>query len=251
MNIVDENKYNEIKNILLGCKNLDDAKYFMDFYIKKNPESKKLTTSIMYGKIYNDECLSHSDFLEIMNKMNNCMYQEQCAKLINELKLPKNNNDIQFKTLIRIMNNKKKAEKVCEEFTNVNNFSYNKGTLMFPSYNPNSITNPSKICKKYKHNEIQKECPHCGEIYNGAPTTTHVICGYSDNRNGYNWSGCQRDWCFSCEKKLCKSWHDNKLWLEPNKIHNSDCCKQSCSKNTENYNNYCQCNNKYVNRKQK
>jgi hypothetical protein len=239
MNIIDSDKFNEIRNILLGCKNINDAKYFTNLYLKKNPESKKLVYSMLYGKVYFD-CNDLKIFSEIMKKINECEYQDSCDKLIQELFPSKNNNSIQLKTLTRILNNKKKEiEKKPELNNSPPNFS-SAPQFFHQTY-----------AKKTKQTENIKCCPHCSEKYIGSESTTHVICGYNDSHQGYNWIGCQRDWCFSCGKKLCKSWNENKLYLEPNRIHNSECCKQHAANKCEPYDNYCQCNNKYVNRYRK
>jgi hypothetical protein len=247
MNTID--KYNEIKNILLGCRNINDAKFLSGLYLKKNPESKKLVCSLLYGKIYFD-CYDFKVFNEMMKKINECEYQENCDKLINEFFPPKNNNNInnnnnnaQLKTLTRILNNKKKESE--------------KKTILGDKINPihefltPPFFNKNNYIKKTKQNEYIKYCPHCSDKYIGSESTTHVICGYNDSHTGYNWTGCQKDWCFTCGKKLCKSWNENKLYLEPNRIHNSECCKQYAANKCEPYNNYCQCNNKYVNRNRK
>lgn len=240
MNIIDNDKYNEIRNILLGCKNINDAKYLTGLYLKKNPESKKLVYSLLFGKIYVD-CNDLKLFSEIMKKIDECEYQDSCVKLINEFYPFKNNNNIQLKTLVRILNNKKKEiEKKPENYNLIHGFPTSPQIFFQNNY-----------AKKTKQNENTKYCPHCSEKYIGTETTTHVICGYNDSHQGYNWTGCQKDWCFSCGKKLCKSWNENKLYLEPNRIHNSECCKQYATNICEQYNNYCQCSNKYVNRNRK
>lgn len=218
MDIVDENKYNEFKNILNGCQSIGDAKYLAELYLKKNPESKKLVYALLNGKIYSNR-YDHKIYRNIMGKVSNCEYQEDCIQLINELYPNKNEADVQVMTLMRIVNAKKK------------------------------MLESEKFIRRTKQNETIKYCPHCSEKYIGILTITHVICGYKDLQHGFDWIGCQKDWCFVCNKKLCKSWNEDKLFLEPNRIHNSECCKQYASKNNESYlSNYCQCHNKYVDR---
>jgi hypothetical protein len=231
MDIIDENKYNEIKNILFGCRNSNDAKYFIKLYLKKNPEPKNLAHNLFYSKIYNDSN-DLVTFHEIMEKINECDNYEFCMKLINEFYPNKNNGGVQLKTLLKLMSKK--------------NFPINtqdKNTNQIHIFN-----NQHKKNKKDKKNEFAKECPHCSMTYFGSENLTHVICGYTDNHQGYDWKGCTKDWCFSCGKKLCKSWNDDKLYLEPNRIHNSECCKKYAADNFESYENYCQCNNKYIKR---
>jgi hypothetical protein len=217
MNIVDENKYNEFKNILNGCQSIGDAKYFAEIYLKQNPECKKLVYALLNGKSYSNK-YDFKTYHNIMIKINKCDFQEDCIQIINDLYPNKNENDIQIMTLMRIINNKKKKD-------------------------------TDKYVKKIKSNDIIKHCPHCAEKYVGNLSTIHVICGYKDLHHGFDWIGCQKDWCFVCGKKLCKSWNDDKLFLEPNRIHNSECCKQDAFLNNESYlNHYCQCHNRYVDR---
>ncbi len=267
---IDDNKYNEVKNILNGCKNINDAKYFTDLYIKKNPESKKLVNSMKYGKIY-DKNYDNQKFLEIMKLVNDSSVSEQYLKIINDYYPKQNNNNIQIKTLLRIIeiknkngtekekNNTEKEKnknenenKTNDENTN-NKINFAKNMLTHFDINSHILFNQTSTKKKCKPDEIIKKCPHdnCGKEYIGNINTNHVICGYGDIHNGYNWEGCQRDWCFACGKKLCKSWDNDKLYLEPNRIHNSECCKQYCLFHKESYDNYCHCNNKYVNRNRK
>lgn len=218
MDIVDENKYNEIKNILAGCQNMSDAKKITDLYLKKNPSTKKIVYSLFHGKVYNGKYDSKV-FRTIMEKIKNFDYYEDCVNMINDLYPNKNDTDVQFMTLIRIANKKKKN------------------------------TDSEKIIKKTKMSEIIKQCPHCSEKYSGGNNISYVICGYQDTHKGFDWSGCQKDWCFTCGKKLCKSWNDDKLFLEPNRIHDSECCKNYAIKHNESYlNDYCHCTNKYVDR---
>lgn len=229
MNIIDENKYIEIKNVLNGCNNIDNAKLLFDIYMISNPETKKIIDATIYGKNYNEQ-YSYKEFSEIMKKIRSYKYKENCIKFINELYPFKNTNELQLKTLYSIIENKetKKKEKNEELFKD--------------------------IClqkKDKKENKNSKSCPHCGEEYYGDEYTTYVICGYKDTHNGYNWTGCQKDWCYKCGKKLCKSWNEDKLYLEPNRIHNFDCCVKYANSIEDTYNNYCVCNNKYVNRNKK
>jgi len=97
--------------------------------------------------------------------------------------------------------------------------------------------------------KICKVCPHCKIVRNYAyEDTNYVICGYG-NKNGYDWIGCRKDWCFQCGKKLCKSWYLNKLFNTFNRYHNGICCKRYARKNSESYkNDYCHCINNHVNR---
>lgn len=241
MDIIDENKYNEIKNILSGCKNIDDAKHIMKLYSRNNSEStKKIALSFLLGKTYEDN-ININLFYEIVDKINNSNNYDFCLKLIREYFPIDDINNLKLKTLKKILN--KKENNIINSSIN-NKYLHNNLINMNLNYN-------NKQCKKTKQNEIIKECPHCSKQYIGNENLTHVVCGYNNLHQGFDWEGCTKDWCFSCGKKLCKSWIEDKLCLEINRTHNFDCCKKRATHNCELYDNYCQCNNKYVNRTQK
>ena len=107
-------------------------------------------------------------------------------------------------------------------------------------YNPFKLTNISVPRKEFPL--VYKKCPHCGIYSLKQSNTQYVICGYDNtNRYGTNNIGCMRDWCFVCNKKLCKSWDDDKLYNINNRYHNSICCEEYCCKNNEDIKNYCDC----------
>jgi hypothetical protein len=221
MDIIDENKYNEFKNILFGCRNLNDATYFADLYIKKNPETKKLVMSLLKGKKYYSSCKDFCLMQKIMEKCNECVYQKDVMDII-EGYFSEKENSVQYRTLMRIA----KSKKILGETESQNKITFHK---------------------KGKIVTITKPCPHCSRSYIGGIDTMHVICGYNDSNRGYDWEGCQKDWCFSCGKMLSKSWEENKLFVEPNRIHNPDCCKKHAHDNKRSYTTeYCQCEHKYV-----
>jgi len=96
-------------------------------------------------------------------------------------------------------------------------------------------------------NKITKQCPHCYKNVTELADTTYLICGYESN--GYDQHGCRNDWCFQCEKKLCKNWHGHQLFNKLNRIHDSFCCKYHAIKYKRNYyEDYCMCNNANVRR---
>lgn len=222
MNIIDEIKYNEIKNIIEGCNNINDAKYFINLYVSKTQDTKKISEQLMESKYFYN-VISLDNYCNILEKINNCEYKEDCEEILKNNNFDKQN--IKYKTIERIMDTKKNR--------NIKN-SQNINTL---------------FKKKIKFGEIEKFCPHCSKSYIGNDKTLYVVCGYEDKKLGYDWKGCQKDWCFHCNKKLCKNWNDNKLFLEQNRHHNSECCKKYAINNLDLYENYCKCNNKYVNRK--
>jgi len=246
MDIIDENKYNEFKNILLGCKTINDAEYFADLYIKKNPETKKLVIGLLHGKKYNSNYINFHMMQMIMEKCNICQTQEEVLQIINEYfpckdknndnfayknkinKIKEDNyiNNVQYKTLIRIAKNKKQ---ISEKEHNKNLF----------------------YRKDKSESTIVKHCPHpgCGRAFHGTNETKYVICGYENDNKGIDWYGCRRDWCFSCGKMLCKEWGQHQLHVDCNRIHDSECCKKHSIINKKIYlSDYCQCDNKYVKR---
>lgn len=79
--------------------------------------------------------------------------------------------------------------------------------------------------KDYRAQEIIKKCPHCGTPRVDNANTDYVICGYGDNKRGYDWKGCGHDWCFQCGKKLCKMWNKDKLNIQFNQYHDDRCCR--------------------------
>lgn len=94
---------------------------------------------------------------------------------------------------------------------------------------------------------VTKICPHCGLDKKDFSNIDYVICGH--NNKGFDWRGCGFDWCFKCEKKLCKCWNVNHLYNIKNRYHNSKCCKGHAIKTGALYpEEYCQCRNKYVKR---
>lgn len=87
-----------------------------------------------------------------------------------------------------------------------------------------------------------KHCPHCSKDFIGNENTKYVVCGYGDK--GYDWKGCGKDWCFVCNKKLCKSWNTDHLYNKLNRVHDSKCCKNYSYKSKSVYpNDFCQCQN--------
>lgn len=92
-----------------------------------------------------------------------------------------------------------------------------------------------------------KICPHCKMEYVVNADTTYLICGYEGN--GYDWEGCGKDWCCTCNKILCKSWSSDQLFLPFNRVHDSTCCKKHAQINNKKYpEDYCQCKNQHIRR---
>lgn len=219
MSIVDENKYRELKNILGGCRTRRDISYFSELYRKKNPEMKTLIHCFIGEKAY----INCKDFVTMMQLLERCCsseYTEDVYKIINDNFTGQDNeNNIQYKTCVRIAKNKKKKE--------------------LPVIDVGIVEVYQPLCSK--------KCPHCGQVFYGNSDTNYVVCGYNNISRGYDWTGCQNDWCFICGKMLCKSWEKNKLYVEPNRIHDSYCCQKHAQLNNRSYlDDYCQCQYKFV-----
>ena len=213
MNIYDKNKYNEFNTILSGCKTIIDAYYFADIYIKYNPEMRQLVNSMINGKKY-DHTLSFKSMMSAIQLVDSYTYKDESDEA-SDIYLKKTKDIIQIKTIKRISKNK--------------------------------IIRDDVIKHDIILQKITKNCPHCLKIYNEPDKKSYMICGYTDDHKGYDWKGCGKDWCFTCGKKLCKSWEGNKLFLILNRFHDDTCCKKNACELNENYLEcYCQCTNDNV-----
>ena len=168
--------------------------------------------------------ISMINLMCLLKPLNNITYKDDIKILIDDT-LTKTTDVIQQKTLLRFLNYKPAKPAKLNKISDIQ---------------PNTPT-------------LSKECPHCSHIYTtNDTTTTYVICGYGSKANsGYDWIGCQRDWCFSCGKKLCKKWDENMLNVIENRTHNHKCCKKDAKKGAypQDYmQNYCQCSGYNVNR---
>lgn len=220
MDIIDENKCKEFKYILAGCRTQEDAKYFADIYISRYPEIKNIIFSIINGKRY-DNILDFKTIQSVLNTTNSFQYRDDIEELI-QLNISKTIDNIQKTTFEKILNAK------------------------LPKFlSKEKITNSIQSVKQ----TITKQCPHCNHDHIDNHDTIYVICGYQNSRIGYDHIGCGKDWCFQCNKILCKSWIDNELFLKINRIHNDICCKKHAEDSHKNYpDDYCICTNDYVNR---
>lgn len=191
----------EIKNILEGCHSIIDAHYFRLYYIKIYPQYEKLINSLIDG-------YSYFDNFDIISK------EEIIKDIIN-------------------CDDRDKAFNIIEKHVTRSNDNF-------------FINCSNKIAdrKGIKHDDkkiITKCCPHCNHKISAPKDTVYVICGYHDSNLGYDQKGCGKDFCFSCGKKLCKSWFENNLHNELNRYHDDTCCKMKAIDNDEEYSNYCDC----------
>ena len=54
MSIISDEEYNQFKSILSGCKNIVDSFHFAELYLQKNPNMRNISTSLIYGKEYDN-----------------------------------------------------------------------------------------------------------------------------------------------------------------------------------------------------
>ena len=198
-------KYFIIFRKLIECAdNKNDADELYNIYKHKvSPQYQYIMKSIIDGKIYN-KSLDTITFYKILVFLNNIQYRDECDKYVNVI-YQKTDDIIQKKIIDKIIDNKK-----------------------FSNLNKKSITI-----------NITKNCPHCNKPYTKIHDSDYVICGFYDK--GYNPNGCGKDWCFKCEKILCKTWYKHQLFNYNNRHHNGICCKRHATIKHENYNNYCNC----------
>jgi hypothetical protein len=219
MDIIDKNKYDEFSNILSGCRTIIDACCFAENYLKTNPGIRQLVYSMVYGKRY-EKVLDFQTMKTAINIIERIDNKDDAEETIDEYERV-TTDVVQIITLKRIAKRK------------ISNCA-NK--------NKNNIQIKSNKIKK-----LTKNCPHCGHNCLGDNDSEYVICGYSDPHVGYDWIGCGRDWCFKCNKMLCKKWKDDFLHILSNRIHNNDCCKKHANEFQKNYlNDYCQCNSLHI-----
>ena len=224
MEIIDRNKYNEFTHILSGCRTILDGYHFAEKYSKFNPESKTLVFSMMNGKKY-DNILGLKRMKLLLEMLDDVKYKDEAEEIIKKY-LEKTNDPTQLKTFSRIL--KYKILRPIDEIK--------KEIIEYP---------------EIESDIISKQCPHCMEDCLAKIDTDYIICGYTDLKNGYNWIGCGKDWCFKCNKILCKKWNTHQLFLEINTFHDNECCKKHAKENNKNYpDDYCQCLNMNVQRSQ-
>jgi len=150
-------------------------------------------------------------------------YYNDAEKIIEDIE--KNITDTtQINTLRRIIKNKQIRQQSNDN--NDNNYT--------DTNNNNSVIS-------------SKQCPHCNNRNYGSIGSPYVICGYTVR--GFDWKGCGKDWCFKCEKKLCKCWNNDSLFNTLNRYHDAKCCKNFASKIGLKYpDDFCMCYNDIVKR---
>jgi hypothetical protein len=210
--ILDNNKFKEYRILINSVTSKDDVEYIYNLYHKqiKDPYIKHLMNSYK-DSFHNNYSIGTKEFMDILNKFNKFQYRDDARDLIRKI-FKRTINETQRNTIIRII-----------------------GSLP-----PKTITVPKLSGKK-----VHKKCPHCQKQTELNIDSTYVICGYTDK--GFDLDGCGKDWCFRCEKKLCKSWYVHELFIHDNRYHNDKCCKLMAYKKNESRKKYCRCKKIYIN----
>lgn len=222
MNLIDKNKYIEFSNILSGCRTILDAYHFGEKYSKINPEMKNTISSMINGKRY-EQVLDLRTIMSVIEMIDKVKYKDDADEIIERYE--KKTSDI---TQIRAL--KKIAKRKL-----LRPFDKPKEDHMFKFNNMDDIE------------IITKKCPHCGHDCAAQIDSNYIICGCTDTHKGWDWIGCKKDWCFKCGKMLCKEWEPNQLYVEMNRHHNGECCKNHAKENKKLYpEDYCQCFNANV-----
>ena len=207
--------YNQLKAIFDGCDTIIDALTFCNMYSEKYPHMKSMIVSYTNGRTYKDN-VDIKTKQHMMNDIYMCDSRDAAQDMIAKL-VDRTTDDVYKKTLERIAN--KKQHRLPER------------------KRVSVVTN------------ISKKCPHCSHVLNMNENTNYVICGYHNPNYGFDWNGCGKDWCFHCNKMLCKEWVQDELHLQMNRVHDDECCSKHATNNGYKYpDNYCQCNNMNIHR---
>lgn len=211
--------FEQMKTLFDGCDSTIDAMHISEALFKKYPDCYHMIISYRDSLSYLDNTDTTTKLIS-MESIDNADTKEDAISMRNNLIL-RSTDPIFAKALDRIVNRKRyKKTKYIRKYD---------GFQKEPIY-------------------IVKRCPHCGENMRMADNTTYVICGYPNSFRGYDWNGCCNDWCFSCEKMLCKNWEKDCLNIESNRYHDDECCKSHANKNGYIFpRDYCSCiNNNHV-----
>ena len=209
--------FNKLKFLVLGSKTKKDAINIINKY-NLNNQTYNIMINYINGKTY-QHVLDNETVIKYINELMKCKYREDTYDIFNQI-TKKTYDNAQIKTFTRISNSKP-----------------NK-----PQYE-----SLKDYHQKNKLKIITKKCPHCGHKCSSEKDTDYIVCGYTSSY-GYDWDGCSRDWCFKCEKLLCKNWEKDQLYLPSNRFHNLKCCKKHAFITNKKFpDDYCNCNdNPYV-----
>lgn len=221
INLCDEDSryYNIYKTLIKSVKSYSDVKMLTEIYtnkIKNKTLIKIMDNSIdSYGS---KTIIGIEDFFDIISSLNEYIYRDDARDFVQTI-FKRTSDNIQRSLIIRIIG--------------------------FLPPKMQKITMKDFNNKLKEENTMVRCCPHCQKMTQALKSTTYVVCGY--NSKGYDWEGCQKDWCFRCGKKLCKNWYENDLCNEQNRYHDNNCCNEYASKNKDSYENYCDCDKMHIN----
>ena len=181
---------------------------------------------------------------QIKNKTNNSIELILIESFINPLLFKKKINTKDFMIYMDIIKNVKYREdiqdlvynllKITEDIVQIN--ILNK-LLEKKPYEYNCFNKKNEKILIY----VTKKCPHCNNECTYDIDEDYVVCGYT--QKGFDWIGCGNDWCFQCNKKLCKNWNIHSLFNIKNRYHNKKCCKFYSYISNDNYpDDFCFCN---------
>jgi hypothetical protein len=198
-----------LKDITIYSKAIDAYNNFSSE--ASDNKEYKLIESMLNENNYRKK-IDDKQFYNLIISANNTEHKEDLDIIVNEIK--ENTDDlIQLDTITRLVNTR--------------------------SLKYNNI--------KFQKRFIAKKCPHCDMSTDCSSDTYYIICGCG--KQGFDWKGCGYDWCFNCEKKLCKSWTQNHLFNTVNRHHDDKCCKKHALETDGDYfSDYCQCNTDNVKR---
>lgn len=201
------------KHIFAGAVTMED----IIFIKNKCPKEDYDIIECVTNSIILLPCISNLQMNNIIDVMSTLKYQDDCTKFLNTVQYYKKNINV--------------------EHTNYNIAQTDafRKIISTKLLNYHNDTN----------NILEKKCPHCQKVNSAPMETTYMICGIDamgllpiDNID----DACFNDWCFACEKKLCKNWYSHQLYNELNRTHNNECCKLHADKFELDYQrDYCRC----------
>lgn len=195
-------KYYTYKNFFSGIKTMED----IDSMRMLCPKEDNEIVECVVRSMQTSKNTSHVKMIEILKKISKMKYIEDAEEYLNTIHF------FEMKP---------------------NNFQTDVINKVMPKKNDTS----------YIDMRIERKCPHCGKMNKAPIDTTYIICGVDPiGRAIIDTTGCLKDWCFSCEKKLCKEWCHDELHDVRNRQHDDMCCKMTAMKTGQNYfEKYCQC----------
>lgn len=199
--------FTEYQDKIINSSDIEEACSILNIalVLTDNETEKQLLKSLIHPDRFNKE-MDFNKFKIYLDIIDFIYYQNDASLIMEDIEL-NYNDSTQINTLKKIIRNKPMK-------------SSNHGKKIIINY---------------------KNCPHCGLKNIGKSDTTYIICGYSSNK-GFDWKGCGHDWCFSCGKKLCKTWTNNMLFNPQNRFHDEKCCKHYAQSIGDQYpDNYCIC----------